>query len=206
MEKARSGDIIYPFPSRPTKRKFSKAQPGLSREKALMLKIVQPYIDYLINNGIPEVCSKPFSKLLKDFSKKKMQPKCSPDYGLMNKDDYYILFHYLFAKAGKMESMKTRFISRAKYKYKDIVLTYFALDFPEIMQEIANDYFSTFQFRLKLHCKEEIAKKWNEYVDEIQKLKKKDSSIEILCDEKIEENNDYDFSFNDLMELSFNLY
>ena len=31
--------------------------------------------------------------------------------------------------------------------------------------------------------------------------KKKDSSIEILCDEKIEENIDSDFSFNDLMQF-----
>ena len=136
-------------------------------EKLIIKNFIQPFIKYLQSKGIDQL--KSFSRLLIKYSLQENKPNNAPNYGKMKKDDFYVLLRYLFEKMGRSDLIKIRCFKRINYDLKDILFAYVAIERPDIMYQIANNYFIEFGFHLKLYNKEKVSSEWINYVDDLQK-------------------------------------
>lgn len=153
---------------------------------------------------------KPFSTLLKEHSKIKKAPKGSQCQKLINKGDTFELVQFLISKSNCNLEIKTRDFNRAKYEYKNIFFTYFALEYPELMQAVAHDQFKCFQFSSHLFDLDVLVAKWIQYVQEIQQNLNQNVSVQLnsinmneqiinipMNSDFVSLGNDDDFSFID---------
>ena len=121
-----------------------------TRETQIIKTFICPYVEYLQSKGILLDQLKPFSQLLIKFSLLENKPNNAPNYGKMKKDDFYVLLRYLFEKMGRSDLIKIRCFKRINYDLKDILFAYVAIERPDIMYQIANNYFIEFGVQLKL--------------------------------------------------------
>lgn len=167
---------------------------SLSKDGLLIKNFIQPIKEYLDSIGVSIDNIKPFSFVLKDFSHKNMTPKGEIFYGHVKKPDFVELMKFIYNNTSDILLSEYRSYGRAAYEIKDLVLTYCAIKYPDLMREIAYNL-DKFTFGKKLmYNKKKVAEKLVEYVKELQKIENPQISINL---------NDLGYLKDDGMEICF---
>ena len=112
-----------------------------------------------------------FVQYLKDYSKTSITPK-----GILakviNKNDLWSAVQIMQKLSKCKIALKLRDFKRSSTDVKNVVFTYFALEYPSMMHEIATNEFQAFPFCDRLHDKHNLAIKWDECINKLQEIKR----------------------------------
>lgn len=148
-----------------------------SKDQIRISKSFGPVQKHLQENNITKIM--PFFDALKEHSKIKKAPKGFQCQKLINKFDAYELVRYLISISNCTLDIKMREFNRASYQYRNVLLTYFALEYPGLMQTVALNGFQGFPFSSHLFEVDTLIQKWVQYVQEIQENKNQNASYQV---------------------------
>lgn len=145
-----------------------------SKDEKLALTMMEPFFDLIRKIGLNKV--EDFCGDLKKHSSFENQKNLLKIH--FKKEDLFLLLSYLI-NATEPDKFIPRQLRRVGYHNKNIILTYMAYYYPDIMLYVCHN-FNQFEFVHKLHDIDILEYRWEQKIKKIQDIAKQDPTLERL--------------------------